>query len=54
MYARAMPITLEKVAMFVAYMDFVSPCKNHDQDIHFSREHKLVDEDDATAKFWVR
>ncbi len=24
MYARAMPITLEKVAMFVAYMDFVS------------------------------
>ncbi len=53
---RAMPITPEKVAMFVASMHPVGNARTTIRTYisAFSREHKLADEDDPTAKFWVR
>ncbi len=52
----AMPITPEKVAMFVAYMHSVGNARTTIRTYisALSREHKLADEDDPTAKFWVR
>ncbi len=51
-----MPIIPEKVAMFVAYMDSVGNARTTIRTYisALSREHKLADEDDPTAKFWVR
>ncbi len=51
-----MPITPEKVAMFVAYMDSMGHARATIRRYvsALSREHKLVDEDDPIAKFWVR
>ncbi len=52
----AMPITKEKVAMFVAYMDSMGHARATIETYisAISGEHKLADEDDPTAKFWVR
>ncbi len=52
----AMPIIPEKVAMFVAYMDPVGHARAMIRTYvsALSHEHKLVDEDDMTAKIWVR
>ncbi len=51
-----LPLTPDKVAMFVAYMDYVGHARAtiriYMSDINC--EHKLADEDDPTAKFWVR
>ncbi len=51
-----MPITPEKVAMFVAYMDSMGHARATIRTYvsALSREHKLLDEDNPTAKFWVR
>ncbi len=51
-----MPITPEKVAMSVAYMDSVGNARTTIRTYisALSHEHKLEDEDDPTAKFWVR
>ncbi len=52
----AMPITPEKVAMFIAYMDSVGHARTTIRTYisALSREHKLADEYDPTAKFLVR
>ncbi len=51
-----MSITLEKVAMFVAYMDSMDHARTTIRTYisALSREHKPADEDAPTAKFWVR
>ncbi len=52
----AMPITPDKVAMFVAYMDSMGHARATIRTYvsALNREHKLADEDDPKAKFWVR
>ncbi len=51
-----MPITPEKVAIFVAYMDSVGHVRTTIRTYisTLSHEHKLEDEDDPTAKFCIR
>ncbi len=50
-----MPITPEKVDMFVAYTDSVGHARTTIKTYisALSLEHKLADKDNPTTKFWV-